>query len=174
MNPVQKLYLKVFLLTGIPFATFTSVYDFIGTNEWNPIKFLISFIVFGLIMSFTLVSLHIAKLEEMGIREATPENLAVKQTRSVKTPLEMDEVFQKICSDVRTSKMNVQQRGDVIELTTRFSWWSWGEKIRIYLKEKHQNGYDYQISSTSRLKTTLVDFGKNLENVISVEKAIKG
>jgi hypothetical protein len=50
---------------------------------------------------------------------------------------------------------------------------SWGEEIKIILKSKTKSEFEYMISSSPKLKTTLVDYGKNLENINRIENAIK-
>ena len=53
------------------------------------------------------------------------------------------------------------------------TWLSWGEEISIILQTKGESDFNYKISSRPKLKMTLVDFGKNLENVNRLENVIK-
>jgi hypothetical protein len=50
---------------------------------------------------------------------------------------------------------------------------SWGEEIKIILKSNKENNFEYQLSSSPKLKTTIVDYGKNLENINKIESVIK-
>lgn len=54
-------------------------------------------------------------------------------------------------------------------LTTGVSWKSWGEEIKILLKDYKETVFEYQILSSPKLKITLIDYGKNLENINRIE-----
>jgi hypothetical protein len=41
------------------------------------------------------------------------------------------------------------------------------------LKSENKTGFQIHISSSPKLKTTLVDYGKNLENINRIESVIK-
>jgi hypothetical protein len=41
------------------------------------------------------------------------------------------------------------------------------------LKSNKENNFEYQLSSIPKLKTTIVDYGKNLENINKIESVIK-
>ena len=60
-----------------------------------------------------------------------------------------------------------------ILLKTGITLQSWGEEIKIILKSNQENSYEYIISSSPKLKTALVDYGKNLENINRIENVIK-
>ena len=58
-------------------------------------------------------------------------------------------------------------------LKTGMTMKSWGEEIKIILKSNKENNFEYQLSSSPKLKTTIVDYGKNLENINKIESVIK-
>lgn len=60
-----------------------------------------------------------------------------------------------------------------ILLETGMTWKSWREKSKINLKDYEGNDFEYQITSRPRLKITLVDYGKNIENSNRIENLIK-
>ncbi len=64
MKPITKLYLKVFLYTGITFWLTMSIVDLVFGNEFILSKYLLLAFFFGLLMSLILVSIQIYKLKE--------------------------------------------------------------------------------------------------------------
>lgn len=62
---------------------------------------------------------------------------------------------------------------DHVELVVGTSWSSWGEVLRI-TAHPGTSGTDVSIESRSRLRATLVDWGKNRRNVDAVRDAVAG
>lgn len=172
MAPLLKQYFKVFLITGIPFALLMSVLDLINNNAFSIWKFLFMTCFFGIAMSITLVSLHRYRLGKIGVREITPENLKVSQTKSVRSKLNLEELTEKLKADPHFGKMKMINLENGILLKSGTTWKSWGEEIRIILQSGKNEEYDYEVSSSPSLKTTFLDYGKNLENVNYIERLI--
>ena len=172
MKPITKLYLKTFLLTGIPYGLLTAGFDLVDGNGFRLWKFLFLTFCFGC-MSFLLVSFHKYRLKKNGVQEMTAQNLGVSQKKNLKSEFNKSELIEKLKSDPIIGKMKMQEIENGIILKTGMTWLSWGEEIRIILQTKGESDFDYQISSRPKLKMTLVDFGKNLENVNRIENVMK-
>lgn len=172
MKPTTKLYLKTFLLTGIPYGLLTAGFDLVDGNGFRLWKFLFLTFCFGC-MSFLLVSFHKYRLKKNGVQEMTAQNLGVSQKKNLKSEFNKSELIEKLKSDPIIGKMKMQEIENGIILKTGMTWLSWGEEIRIILQTKRESDFDYQISSRPKLKMTLVDFGKNLENVNRIENVMK-
>lgn len=172
MKPITKLYLRTFLLTGIPYGLLTVGFDLADGNGFRLWKFLFLTSCFGC-MSFLLVSFHKYRLKKNGVREMTNQNLGVSQKKNLKSDINKSELIEKLKSDPVIGKMKMQEIENGIILKTGMTWLSWGEEIRIIMQTKRESDFDYQISSRPKLKTTLVDFGKNLENVNRIENVMK-
>ena len=121
----------------------------------------------------SLVSFHKHSLKKNGVQEITDKNLGVNQKRYVKSELNKSELIKKLKTDPIIGKMKMMEIENGILLKTGMTWKSWGEKIKIILQTKQGSNFDYQISSSPKLKTTLVDYGKNLENVNRIKNVIK-
>lgn len=147
--------------------------DLLNGDGFNIWKFLFLTFFFGIGMSLILVTLHKHGLKKLGIQEFTDENLGVRQTKSIKTNLGKTELFNKLKSDpvIRTMKMIETENG--ITLKTGMTWKSFGEEIKIIHKSENNSNFEYQISSNPKLKYTIVDYGKNLQNLNSIENVIK-
>jgi hypothetical protein len=119
------------------------------------------------------VSLQIYILKKKGIKEITEENLGVTQTKTVTCALNKTELIEKLKNDPIFGKMKMAENENGIVLKTGMTWKSWGEEIKILLKQDNKADFEYQISSSPKLKTTLVDYEKNLENLNQIENMIK-
>jgi len=173
MKPITKLYLKTFLLTGIPYGLIMLGFDLADGNGFRLWKFLFLTFFFGITMSLILVSFHRYRLKKNGVQELTNQNLGVSQMKNLKSELNTSELIEKLKTDPIIGKMKMQEIENGIVLKTGMTWKSWGEEIRIILQTKGESDFDYQISSSPKLKTTIVDYGKNLENVTRIENVIK-
>jgi hypothetical protein len=173
MKPITKLYLKAFLLTGIPYGLIMLGFDLLDGDGFRLWKFLFLTFFFGTTMAITLVSFHKNRLIKNGIQELTDKNLGVNQTKSLKSELSKIELIEKLKLDPIIGKMKMNETENGIVLKTGMSWKSWGEEIKIILKSIKDKEFEYEISSNPRLKTTLVDYGKNLQNVNKIENVIK-
>ncbi len=53
------------------------------------------------------------------------------------------------------------------------TWQSWGEQIKNILKSDNNSVYEYQLTSIPKLKTTILDYGKNIESINQFERLLK-
>ncbi len=173
MKPLTKLYLKTFLLTGIPYGLIMIGFDLLDGDGFKLWKFLSLTFFFGITMSLILVFFHKYRLKKNEIQELTDENLGVSQTKEIKTNLGRTELINKLKTDPIIGKMKMTETENEITLKTGITWKSWGEEIKIILKSKTDSDFDYQISSSPKLRTTIVDYGKNLQNLKRLENVIK-
>lgn len=172
MKPLTKLYIKAFLLTGIPYGLLMLAFGLIG-SEGRLWKFLVMTIGFGIIMSLTLVTLHRYRLKKIGVQEITDENIRVGHTKNFKSGLNKNELIEKLKSDPIIGKMKIKEIENGVLVKTGINLMTWGEKIKIILQSDRDPDFEYKVSSHPIVITTLVDYGKNLQNVNRIEKLIK-
>lgn len=171
MKAALFLYLKVFLLMGIPFGLIMSLTDLAFGDGFDMDLFIYRASFFGTWMAVIFVTMHLLVLKGLGITNFTHENLKVKQSKALQSPVDKEALLEKLRSDPTFGKMHLTEKENEIDLKTRTSLWSWGELISI--KSKPSNGLnDYIIESKPKLNTTLVDFGQNMRNVKRLEKLI--
>lgn|SRR5690554_3880608 len=173
MKPITKLYLKTFLLTGIPYGLIMLGFDLADGNGFRLWKFIFLTLFFGVTMSLILVSFHRYRLKKSGVQEISDQNLGVSQKKDIKSELSKSELIEKLKTDPIIGKMKMTETENGILLNTGMTWKSWGEEIKIIQKANEECGFDYRIISRPKLITTLVDYGKNLENVNRIENVIK-
>lgn len=172
MKPLTKLYLKIFFFTSIPYGLIMIGFDLLNGYGFQTWKYLLSASLFGMAMSFILGYFHKSSLKKNGMDEVSDNALGVTQTKVIRTELSKGDLINKLKANPKTGKMKMSATDDGIILKTSLSWKSWGEEIMIALKSKDDLGYEYQVSSKPKLSTTLVDYGKNLENINQIESVI--
>ena len=171
MSPKLKLQLKLFLFAGVFFTIGIEGIDIIrGQADLYTIFF--NFFWFGLLMSLCLTHLHVAGLRDLGIQELTDESLDTFQTASFNTDLQFAEIQEKLNEEKMFSNTALTKDGQTLEITTPISWLSFGEKIRLSLLENGSAQKRYTISSQSRIPGTLVDYGKNTQNIQKIKELI--
>lgn len=173
MKPIIKLYVKAFLLTGIPFGLILASSDLADGNEFGLVKFLFNTFFFGITLSLIFVSFHRYSLKKYGIQEITNDNLGVNQSGRLNTELNLTELIRTLKTDPVFGKMKMTEIENGVLLKSGVSWKSWGEEIKILLKTDQENNFEYHISSIPILKLTILDYGKNLGNIKRMENLIK-
>lgn len=170
MKPIVKLYIKVFLITGIVFGALISLLfpQYVYINE----QLLIMSAGFGLLMSLSLVSIHWFALKQSGANEITKESLKVNQKRIIQSDLTLGQIEEKLRNDKYFSKMKIKSSKDEITIKMRMTWKSMGEIMQISDKNKITQPAEYLVTSKPKIRTTIVDYGKNFQNVCKIEKLI--
>ncbi|MBS1777592.1 MAG: hypothetical protein JSS64_15100 [Bacteroidetes bacterium] len=172
MKPIIKLYLKAFVLIAISSFGVMILLSLSDFSKKIILKDIITSLFFGLFMSLILVSYHLYRIKKNGIKIITDDNIGVNQTLTIETKLCLNEVIQKIKIDPNFGKMKMKVVENGIILETRTTMKSWGEAIKIIMNSNKENLFKYQVSSSPKLKTTIVDYGKNLENINKIENLI--
>lgn len=173
MTPVQKLYIKIFLYTGVAFGLISTVIDPLILGEpfvlW---KFLFKSVFFGLFMSLALVSWHLRELKKMGVKNMSDENLAIRQKKTIKTHFSKDEIVNKLKSTPNLDNRSLKESTNSIMIKTKMSWKSWGERISISFNEVEDGIQEITISSKPKAIFAFIDYGKNKKNVLQIEELL--
>lgn len=173
MNAITKLYLKVFLLTGLPFGVGIMIFDALSGNGFSISKFIFLTIFFGIFMSISLVTLHINKLKKQGITEFDETNLAVRQKLKISSTISPEILKSSLEADSVLGKMQKKESNNGLILQSNVRWASWGDKIQIETKEIDNNEFEYTIKSEPKNNFTLVDYGTNYDNISRLERLLK-
>jgi len=158
---------------AIPYFSLMTIFGFDEISKTVILKNITTSLFFGIFMSLSLVSFHWYNLKKDGVENITDENIGVKQTKKIETKLNKKELIQKLKLDPTIGKMKMTEIENGILIKTGMTMKSWGEEIKIILKSSKENNFEYQLSSIPKLKTTIVDYGKNLENINKIESIIK-
>ena len=99
MNPLTKLYLRTFLLTGIPYGIMMIGFDLMDGDEVTLWKFLFLTISFGLLMSLTLVGFHRYRLRKSGVKDMDEASLAVRQEKMIQSSFNLPQAMKALEAD---------------------------------------------------------------------------
>lgn len=172
MNSLTKLYLKLFLFTGILFGVLITLFEFLagdGTSWW---KIILESVLFGIAMSLFMVNLHKNRLKKLGVQEDSSSGFGVQQKKIIRSSLSKEEVVAKLKSHPVFGNMKMKEDNGTIRMRSPMSIKSWGENILITEQPGEGLAHEYLVQSSPKLITTLVDNGKNMENIHKIEKLL--
>ncbi len=164
--------LKIFLGGGIPFGIFMAVLfsSLYGISTGLPAG-LVSGLFFGFIMFIILGFLHSRAVEKIA-GDTSEESMAVCQVRTVELQLPYDRIFDlcrrslDVISRCRIREENRSQ-GRIIAASS-INWKTWGDTISFDITSINNEKTAIKVSSRPTSRSTLVDYGRNLENVIAI------
>lgn len=160
-------YVKLFLVTSIPFGILNGLLDL--NDGWNEalLSGIISGVFFGIGMTLTLGIVH----------KTIGKNKNVKQEQTVVVDLPYDQAFD-LClqslENVRKSRLVEEDRvNGKIVVKVGLNWATWGDKIIYSISKMDDNQTEVNIVSYPIVKTTLIDYGKNAENISLILRKLK-
>ena len=164
-------YLKLFLATGIPFGISMGMfYSLHGVFEGLMVG-LLAGLFFGGFMSLLLGFLHTWSVKRISSGKSE-EATSVHHVRSVELRLPYDKAFNLCIESLSLLKKyriieEDRSQGKIVA-KTGMTWKSWGEVITFEVGEIGNDRTQIEVSSRPAVRTTLVDYGKNLENVKTI------
>lgn len=169
--------LKIFLATAFPSALCLAVvFSHFYGHRIGLISGLSSGLVIGALMVFILGFLHDRAVRKIDINALNiPEgNIHI---RELKLLLPYEKAFD-ICiasvSSIKGCTIRAHNRNmGRIEAATGINWKTWGDTITFEIQRMDNKNTQVIITSSPSARTTLVDFGKNLENVEKITSYIR-
>ena len=154
-------YILLFLICTIP-------YGLISTYIFNDLLIGISSgLFFGIVMTVILGGLHYF----------VGKNAAVNQAEKLLIPHPYEQAFNLVRTSIEDSiqgKLIASNTNTgVITAKTRMSWLSWGEKITISLEKDTDSTTNVWIQSKPFIRTTIVDYGKNKDNINKLVESLQ-
>jgi len=161
--------MKIFLAAGLPFGTIMgALCSFRYGPQTGLICGLVSGLVSGLVLSLILGVLHIHAVKKVA-PELNAEAYGISHVRNIRLHMPYDKAFD-LCvrSLVRIkncrSREQDRSQGRIIA-NTSVNWKTWGDTITFVLGKIDNENTEVKITSRPTARTTLVDYGKNLENI---------
>ncbi|WP_214370964.1 hypothetical protein [Pseudonocardia sp. H11422] len=191
----RRLHTRIALMTGVPFAVlywvlfagYLLVFDRIDPD---PVVFgllaLVSVptgVLFGVVMSAVLgtVQWRATRARWARRRAMDPDAPAtftpdVRRSRTARIDLPPAEVFRhalQACRALRRAHVtgadeDTTTGGGTITLRVGMSWWSWGERMVVRLRPRDRTATEAEVSSVPVWPPTVVDYGRNEDNVDAV------
>lgn len=151
-------FFKLFFATSVPFGILMGLYC------RSFIVALFSGTFFGFFMTIAFRKIEDLSLKKIG---KDSSDVGVQKEKSFSVSLSKAEANKKIkivLNEMHAEIINEDSGSGIIKAKTKISWKSFGEIITIRFSE---NGKQVTVFVESRplLGTTLVDYGKNLQNV---------
>lgn len=167
----MKLYLKIFLISGATFGLVAAILVGFTTDLKRGIALGVGAgPLFGLWMALTIGTTH----KVLTRKYANSEEVTPNQSTTIELDSSLDQSFEQ-CTEALAQFGAMIQSSDKMKLeikaATGMSWKSYGEILTIRLIPGHQN-VRIEISSSPKLKTTLVDYGKGRKNVDTIARLI--
>jgi hypothetical protein len=172
MRYLLKFYFELFIKSGIPFAFFIAIVDFISGRDMYFDRYILLCLGFGVSMSLLMGSIHLYELRNLNIHIVNGDYWKPNQTRDFQSKYSIEEFLERIKPDTFFKTIKQDPKTGEIILKSGASWKSWGEIIRIAINETAEMGYQYKVNSKPKLSWTLTDFGKNLENINRIRQVV--
>lgn len=170
---ILRMYLRTCLWTGGVVAIVSMVAYSVEFGTSVGLRHgLVIGLLFGLFMSVVPGSLHIV----LARREGQHDPNQVNHELCIVVPFHF-EVVQARCesalSTLRTRVRVCSRDADRITAKTGCSWRSFGERIEMRVVRQGGERTEVCVSSRPRLRTTLMDYGKNYSNVQHIVTALR-
>ncbi|MBI5675219.1 MAG: hypothetical protein HZC48_05225 [Nitrospirae bacterium] len=164
--------MKIFLAGGIPFGIFTAVLfsSLYGFNAGLP-GGLISGLIFGFLMFIILGFLHSRAVKKIA-GDISEKSMRTYQVRNMELQLPYDKTFDLCIKSLKLiSRCRVQEedrsQGKIIARSS-INWKTWGDTISFDITGISNEKTAVKVSSRPTARSTIVDYGKNLENVKTI------
>lgn len=163
------LYGKIFLVTSISFVCFMSI-------EKGLIAGISDGLLYGIGMALCIGLLHQISTERL--KADYSENLlGVHQVRVITLQQSFEDAFD-TCGFAleELKKCRITQQDNklgVLRARTGMTWKSFGEKIMLTVSPAGKNLCKVTASSEPVIWTTIVDYGKNIENIRSIHDSLR-
>lgn len=161
--------LKIFLVNGLPFAAFmgTLFSSLYGIKAGLPAG-LVSGLIFGFIMFIILGLLHTRAVRKIS-GSTSRESMSTLQDRNIKLNLPFERAFDLCLESLglisRCSVMEKDRSRGKIMARSSVNWKTWGDTISFEIACTGSEETDVRVSSRPTSWSTIVDYGKNLDNV---------
>jgi hypothetical protein len=139
-------------------------------------KDILGSVVFGLVLAFVFTELQAYFASNGKTVGFQPHSLSPKQQVKIAVRGEVAKILHQVKEGLTQKKWELvaedTQRGE-LEFRTGVSWKSWGEVVYVQAMQKEDNEVDIDICSLPSWRTTMVDYGKNQENIREVERILR-
>jgi len=161
--------LKIFLSGGLPFGISTALFSsYLYGIKVGFVGGLASAVIFGSLVFIILGFLHSRAVKKIA-GNISKVSMAVSHARDIELPLPYDQTFA-LCIDSLSliGKCRVQDedlsQGRIIARSP-VNWKTWGDTISFDITGLSAEKTSVRISSRPAASTTIVDYGKNLDNI---------
>ncbi|WP_054027694.1 hypothetical protein [Bacillus sp. FJAT-28004] len=174
----MKQKLALFLIT----STFFSVLIALGGGASAPFSGFSSVIkasilygvLCGILFTFIVLFYQWYYLRNMGLNK---NGISVVNSIEFEAEGDKEEIFT-ICLEsincLKKCQIGQLNKGKgIFSVNIGINWRTWGDIIHFDIKGINENKCIVEVTSRPKMETTLIDFGKNLENIIKITNYLK-
>ncbi|AWB43642.1 hypothetical protein DCC85_04990 [Paenibacillus sp. CAA11] len=169
----MKQKIIIFLITSITYGMLMAMLKG-ETGDRFPTYLLIYGIPFGLIMTLGTGWIQHRNLKKTGNRG---QEVKVKNVIQMRVEGSREEIFELCLRSLgeikRTKVKSTSPDEGIIQASAGISWLTWGDVIEFQIKSAGEEHYFVQVLSRPAVSTTLIDYGKNLDNVQRILRYFK-
>lgn len=154
----------IILLALGPYNNFTSVFN---------LALLFGFLS-GLLFTLIILFIQWSYLREAGLKKT---GISAINSIEFEAAGDKEEVFALCLESIRSVKKSeiglLNKDKGIFTVNVGVNWRTWGELIQFDIKEISTHKCNVEITSRPAMGTQLIDFGKNLDNVIKITNDLK-
>jgi len=177
MRTSAKIYLNVFLLFFIAYFLGQLVY-YLFSGNFNELPSGVFYsLAFGILLSAILGTMQMATLKKVILDNINFDRYKIKHSKIINLTSYNEELVEQIKDSLKEKRWKLLQETEsetekVFKYRSPMSLKSWGEVIyiRLFSEEK---AIKLEITSIPIMGTTLIDYGKNQNNVEFVNDIVK-
>lgn len=162
----MKVYLKLFLAAAIPYTIALSLF-----MRNSPLA-----IGLGIGLGVAIAGIFgTLQIRSMKGKKKADETYAVNQSREIDIDLPFEQALELTRAAVLSitgAKILKETSPDdgaaIIAAQRGLNWETYGENIKLYLEQIDADSTMLRVESRPRLRTTLIDYGRNLHNVNAI------
>lgn len=181
LRSIARLYLKIYLVSGITFIItyllFSYILRFFTGMVFIGLPLVLSAgVLFGLFMALISGTYHLGRIESK-YHSISDETLNISHVREITLDLPYNDAFG-ICvsslKDMKSGKIRLEER-ETGKIEARTPWYGrfGNEKITFKIHRESDNVTKIRVETRPIMPFTLVDYGKNLDDIETICKYIK-
>ena len=170
--------IKISIATGIPFGILAGiVFTLFHGLTVGITGGLLTGLIAGAVLFFIIGPLHEMSVKKIA-GDGSDGSTGVHHARELEIPGSFDESFDLCTRSLDLiSKCRVKEKdhsGGRIIAETGLNWRTWGDTISFEISAAGEKSSRIRVSSRPAASTTIVDFGKNLQNVNRILSFLEG
>jgi hypothetical protein len=163
------MFFRIFGFCGLSFGSFVTIYTLLGSRSLSlAIRMgVVAGVLFGLMMAIALTAVHWWSMRKRGF-DPDAKGSRVDARESVALALPPEEAIARCRAALEANPhfrdVRVDPAAGTVNARSRMSWASFGEVIECRVRPG-DGGSTLEIRSRPAVRSTIVDYGKNRENV---------
>lgn len=176
--PWEDMFFRIFGFCGLSFGSFVTIFTLLGSRSLSlAIRMgMVAGLLFGLMMAITLTAVHWWSMRRRGF-DPDAKGSRVDVRASVALALPPEEALARCRAALEANRhfrdVRVDPASGTVNARSRMSWASFGEVIECRV-QPGDGGSTLEIRSRSAVRSTIVDYGKNRENVERIRAFLIG